>query len=742
LTVSFVQNPTRQWLRGRVVTSTTSTSSSSSNKSKSSKLTSNILSSMQMLINGTCLDRSVASLDRFQWLNDDENDQKQQQHHRRAMLSLEFVAEVQVDRPGYVQVLSASHAGSTGCFLRRLHSSDADHRYERHDPTRIFSSNTHSNNNVNAFFKWQLLKDGSTLRTKMNRLVLELAQKQQQADRIWITGFALGRRCGLVQSIEVDNGSVMRLNDRSSSSLLWPNEVTPVPTQFHHHEDDDEAFQDALLVSDGFLVPGKDRGGLYIVKHPGNPQTEWTVRLTSNSGTEKDRWFYHRATWLDLTGGDGRQSILTARCKVSPISTSATSSTSTNEKRHGNSASNDNTDFIVTRTTPTTVSGIRKQGQLIWLECPLPSSIDPATGTPLEKDGTVFDPFSARHLPWKEHILVEGPDVVFCVAQLDDDDDGSDDYTTIQVLSSQFFQKRVCLHSIQIPKSHHAQADSTTTRRRKPRVIFERIIDDQCGAAFGCILANLDGDKKSDNNHFVVDSGSTVPTLVKGDSFSHLLVTSHERSFSESINDDSILSVLDNVTSSTLTPSSATTTNGGSLFAYRIPEGKGAWKTQPWTRTTVATGFKVKGGLGNMINPGAPGFVYTFYAKKQDKNSRKSYKRPMIAVAGDCAESAYLFRPSGEVQEGTAIASGVVHTSNDDPSTRYKLMFEIQCDATVGSIGVGYDDFVSAANQGSGYAKLYIPCFEKDKILVFALGSGDGDVYDESYDDDELEVNG
>jgi hypothetical protein len=55
--------------------------------------------------------------------------------------------------------------------------------------------------------------------------------------------------------------------------------------------------------------------------------------------------------------------------------------------------------------------------------------------------------------------------------------------------------------------------------------------------------------------------------------------------------------------------------------------------------------------------------------------------------------------------------------------TTYKLMAEIQCQATVGSIGIGYDDF-GTEEQESGFAKIYVPCFEKDKILVFGLGSG------------------
>jgi hypothetical protein len=158
--------------------------------------------------------------------------------------------------------------------------------------------------------------------------------------------------------------------------------------------------------------------------------------------------------------------------------------------------------------------------------------------------------------------------------------------------------------------------------------------------------------------------------------------------------------------------SSSQAPEGGSLFAYRVPEGKDAWKTEPWKRTIVASGFKVNGKLNNMINPGAPGFVYSFHAKKEDA---KVCKRPMIAVAGDCAESAYIFRPE---------SSDNLNGASGDNSTNYKLMVEIQCKATVGSIGIGYDDF-SSAEQESGYAKLYIPCYEKDKILVFGLGSGE-----------------
>jgi hypothetical protein len=143
---------------------------------------------------------------------------------------------------------------------------------------------------------------------------------------------------------------------------------------------------------------------------------------------------------------------------------------------------------------------------------------------------------------------------------------------------------------------------------------------------------------------------------------------------------------------------------GGSLFAYRVPTGNGSWKIDPWLRTTVATGFQVNSQLSNMINPGAPGFVYTFHARKDDIGSAK---RPLIAVAGDCAESAYLLRPGGG-----SLTDPFTEKTTQDEDTQYNLMLDIKCESTVGSIAIGYDDF-SPVEQESGFAKIFVPCFEK-----------------------------
>lgn len=674
VTVTVQENPTRKWLNlGRTTA----------------------IAETELLINGTAPTRSLASLDRFHWLDDPERYALQQEC---GMVSMELLAEIHLERPGYLQILDAKGAGSTKAAV------------QENDQGREYDPSTNLSRALSRLLNEQLAKikkneasKGFSSRLEEDDGLDELYLENR--DRLWVTGFSLAGRQGLVTSVDCRTCNIEPVNDRSRNAMLWPNEAQAVPSdllgmyvelkkkkynrnhqeqlmdsqsgslqvdhsarsQQHHH-------QDAVLVCDGFLVPTKDRGGLYVIRNPGHAK-EWTVCLTS----ERERWFYHRAVWLDLTG-DGRRSILTARCKVSTVLGRRQSA-----------------DGLVT-------SGITKLGELVWLECPRPASIDLDTGTPLEHDGTVFDPFSQRHLPWTTRVLASGPDVMFAVADLDTEDD------TVEVISSQFFQKRVVLHSIQ--------------RGPKPKVDFQRTIDENCGRAFSSSLADLEGSnsrtlKPGSNVPRVLDSGSTVETLRMGDSFSHLLVTSHECSYAAddeaiSSSEASVLMLNEQVMDKQYTPDqSSAKPEGGSLFAYKVPGGMGTWKTGCWQRSIVASGFKVKSQLGNMINPGAPGFAYTFYAKKSDSEQGK---RPMIAVAGDCAESAYIFRPE----------TGDDTYSNQ--STRYKLMVEIQCGATVGSIGIGYNDF-SSTEQESGYAKLYIPCYEKDKILVFGLGSGDDDSF-------------
>jgi hypothetical protein len=296
-----------------------------------------------------------------------------------------------------------------------------------------------------------------------------------------------------------------------------------------------------------------------------------------------------------------------------------------------------------------------------------------------------------------------GPDVMFNVVDMDTTDD------TIEVIASQFFDKKVTLHSIK--------------KGPKPAISFSRVIDDRCGAAFGGSFAELDNNCHQEEYRCVIDSGGSSGTVKPGASFSHLLVTSHECNY-VAVEADTTATAID--TDSAYNGKSISM-DGGSLFSYKVPLGKDGWKTEEWVRTTVASGFKVKGQLWNVINPGAPGFVYTFHAHKNDGQLGK---RPLIAVAGDCAESAYIFRPDDSSEND---AGDDEPTVDLDPHAKYSLMCEIKCGATVGSIGIGYEDLCSA-EQEPGYVKLYIPCYEKDKILVFALGNGEDAV--DHVDDD------
>ena len=184
---------------------------------------------------------------------------------------------------------------------------------------------------------------------------------------------------------------------------------------------------------------------------------------------------------------------------------------------------------------------------------------------------------TCAHIRTTNRVLDEGPDVMFSIADLDPEDD------TVEIIASQFFSKQVTLHSLQIGPD--------------PQVVFSRIIDDRCGSAFSSVLADLDGPEMmsppTSSIPLVLDNGSTVASLDEGDKFSHLLVTSHECSSASSNAND--------VDAASSVATDQSKTDGGSLFAYRVPTStKGAWKTDPWQRSTIATGFKVESQLSNV----------------------------------------------------------------------------------------------------------------------------------------------
>jgi hypothetical protein len=424
VTIQITENPTRKWLhqmgrRGESAPAVT-----------------------ELLVNGTAPARSLASFGRFQWLDEKERTELHSVHN---MVCIELLAEIHTERPGYLHILAANGAGSSATTYRQQQQQQIESSQSRLVQSRLMSSTGAG---------WNGWKRTPFLAAELQHLEDEDLEEKKDfhPDRLWVTGFSLAGRQGLIKSVDATvTGSVLSsVNERTGTAMLWPNEVHPVPanmlqtvgvvaaptthvvshgspendnddilspgTPSHtgtkqqyqdallpatpSHKGSQQEYQDALLVCDGFLVPGKDRGGIYVVKNPGNPSTEWTVSLTAAAGTN-DRWFYHRAAWVDLTG-DGRQSILTARARISTNLRSGSS--------HG----------VVTDHNEGVTQGITKSGELVWLEMPKPHGIDSLTGTPLESDGTVFDPFSARHIPWKTHVLDKGPDgtsyLAFCTA--------------------------------------------------------------------------------------------------------------------------------------------------------------------------------------------------------------------------------------------------------------------------------------------------------------------------------------
>lgn len=337
LYVSVKQNPTMKWLG---------------------------LAESQIYLNGTSIEKSLASYDIFNWLG---NDERRELHGDYEFLSLELLAEIHVKKPGYVNILPKGGAGMS--------------LTQREEDGGVFG----------RWKSWKLREDDVVASKKIDESVQPAERSHQHGERLWMTGFSLTKQRGELHTLDVDSGFMSHVNDGTAKAIKWPNEVTSIPKQTyannqvvnnitqHHSREDENDFEDALLVTDGFLVPGKDKGGLYVVRNPANSVTEWKVCLTGITNLQdvtinpgESDWFYHRATWLDLTG-DGRLSILAARARLPLLEG--------NNGAQGDEAGG--------------------KGQLVWLERPKPHSYDSNTGTPLDVDGTVFDPFGVRNTPWR-----------------------------------------------------------------------------------------------------------------------------------------------------------------------------------------------------------------------------------------------------------------------------------------------------------------------------------------------------
>jgi hypothetical protein len=226
---------------------------------------------------------------------------------------------------------------------------------------------------------------------------------------LWVTQFSLTSR-GSVTGIDLFSPKPKEM--RLSHAFSWPNEVHNLPPGVVKGSS-----EEALLVADGFLMPGRSDGGLYIVQEPGR-STEQVTRISR----QRPGWFYHKAVWVqDLMGPDARACVLTARATKPFFGQSAVSGETLKQWRRkmcsgeGNGNRRQGTawpdsGFPFSRPDDCTCSSLSccvvSQGELVLL-------IQPHGPFPLADWST----------PWEEMVLVRGPDVMFDVVDLDPTDD-------------------------------------------------------------------------------------------------------------------------------------------------------------------------------------------------------------------------------------------------------------------------------------------------------------------------------
>lgn len=131
--------------------------------------------------------------------------------------------------------------------------------------------------------------------------------------------------------------------DTITTQLWWPNDVDIVPYEVFNGN--------YVWIADGFLVPGKSTGGIYIAEKNQDGSFGAVVEVSK----KKSGYFYHFAEFIDINK-DGKIDILTARA-TKPIRAP-------------------------------------EDGELIWLEHPTEGS------------------WKGQ---WKEHFIAKGPDVSFVV---------------------------------------------------------------------------------------------------------------------------------------------------------------------------------------------------------------------------------------------------------------------------------------------------------------------------------------
>ena len=193
---------------------------------------------------------------------------------------------------------------------------------------------------------------------------------------LWITNFA-ALSAGQVLTVFNLSASYPDFSDASarllSSAFKWPNIISIAPEEIGEY----------LVVPDGFLVPLKQTGALYLLKISCNGSEAALDSDPIEITAPKRSYFYHMAVWRDMNG-DGLLDMVTARV---------------------------NDPLLIGKPS----------GELLWLEQP--------QSNPLS------------NVPWREHSLASnGPETVFVLTDLNPKDD------QYEVFAAQFFTKHLGLY--------------------------------------------------------------------------------------------------------------------------------------------------------------------------------------------------------------------------------------------------------------------------------------------------------
>lgn len=118
------------------------------------------------------------------------------------------------------------------------------------------------------------------------------------------------------------------------------------------------------------------------------------------------------------------------------------------------------------------------------------------------------------------------------------------------------------------------------------------------------------------------------------------------------------------------------------VIAYEIPKN---WKSDPWPRHVLATGFVVTEGGFNQATPGS---AWPFYP------ALKANTRPWIFIDGDGSQKAYQLRPI------------------DGKRFEYELTIVVDTGATVGAVALADVD-------GDGFTEVFIPAYDTGLVYVY-----------------------